>query len=176
MPGRLTAPSSYHRHVVCLLERCAHIGQVKQLQAHVITSGGGQSQFLSFKLLRFCSLVLSDLPTPASSSAPCPPQRLPLLRHALLPPLPSGRRRGRGRSRTLQPTAPPRPTPPQRVRLPPRPTRLRRSPRSQHAQIHPFPPSQDRLRCLRRCADVPSRLLRETRRLSDRASPVRQTA
>ncbi|XP_020099618.1 pentatricopeptide repeat-containing protein At1g33350 [Ananas comosus] len=62
MPGRLTAPSSYHRHVVCLLERCAHIGQVKQLQAHVITSGGGQSQFLSFKLLRFCSLVLSDLP------------------------------------------------------------------------------------------------------------------
>ncbi|XP_072955490.1 pentatricopeptide repeat-containing protein At1g33350 [Typha angustifolia] len=44
-----------------LLGRCTHLAHLKQLQSRLITSGHGQSQFVSFKLVRFCSLVLADL-------------------------------------------------------------------------------------------------------------------
>ncbi|KAG9446795.1 hypothetical protein H6P81_012923 [Aristolochia fimbriata] len=47
--------------VLRLLDRCKHHGHLKQLQAFVVALGKGQSNFYSFKLLRFCALALSDL-------------------------------------------------------------------------------------------------------------------
>ncbi|PKA54147.1 Pentatricopeptide repeat-containing protein [Apostasia shenzhenica] len=51
-----------NRVVVCLLDRCKRLTQLKQLQAFLVTLGHGQTQFFAFKLVRFCSMELTDLP------------------------------------------------------------------------------------------------------------------
>ncbi|CAA7398948.1 unnamed protein product [Spirodela intermedia] len=50
-----------NQHVLATLERCGHLRQLKQLQAHLIVLGHGHTQFFSFKLLRFSATVLADL-------------------------------------------------------------------------------------------------------------------
>ncbi|RVW31831.1 hypothetical protein VitviT2T_029306 [Vitis vinifera] len=47
--------------VLALLERCIHLNHLKQLQAFLITLGHAQTHFYAFKLLRFCTLALSNL-------------------------------------------------------------------------------------------------------------------
>ncbi|KMT10344.1 hypothetical protein BVRB_5g120940 [Beta vulgaris subsp. vulgaris] len=44
-----------------ILNKCKTLNHVKQLQSSLITLGHSQSQFFSFKLLRFCTLNLSNL-------------------------------------------------------------------------------------------------------------------
>ncbi|KAL4354382.1 hypothetical protein GQ457_06G041440 [Hibiscus cannabinus] len=38
------------------LEKCSHLGHLKQLQSFIITRGESQTQFYIFKLVRFCTL------------------------------------------------------------------------------------------------------------------------
>uniref|UniRef100_A0A0A9GUM2 Uncharacterized protein n=1 Tax=Arundo donax TaxID=35708 RepID=A0A0A9GUM2_ARUDO len=87
-----------------------------------------------------------------------PPQRLPLLRHALRLRLHRRLPRERactGRDRALPPHAPPRPPGAQPVRIPAHaPRRLRR--RCRPGQIDPFPRLQERLLRVRCHKDLPS--------------------
>ncbi|KAA8529736.1 hypothetical protein F0562_034164 [Nyssa sinensis] len=49
------------QHVLAILDKCNHLNHLKQLQTFLITLGHGQTQFFAFKLVRFCTLSLSDL-------------------------------------------------------------------------------------------------------------------
>ncbi|XP_020599484.1 pentatricopeptide repeat-containing protein At1g33350 [Phalaenopsis equestris] len=49
-----------NRQVLGVLEKCARLSQLKQLQAFLTTLGHSQTQFFAFKLLRFCSMELAD--------------------------------------------------------------------------------------------------------------------
>ncbi|CAA6662545.1 unnamed protein product [Spirodela intermedia] len=49
-----------NQHVLATLERCGHLRQLKQLQAHLIVLGHGHTQFFSFKLLRFSATSSSS--------------------------------------------------------------------------------------------------------------------
>ncbi|XP_059633567.1 pentatricopeptide repeat-containing protein At1g33350 [Cornus florida] len=49
------------QHVLAILDKCSHLNHLKQLQAFLTTLGHGQTQFLAFKLVRFCTLSLSNL-------------------------------------------------------------------------------------------------------------------
>ncbi|GFY99993.1 pentatricopeptide repeat (PPR) superfamily protein [Actinidia rufa] len=51
-----------NHHVLAILERCNHINHLKQLQAFLIALGHGHTQFFAFKLVRFCTLALVNLP------------------------------------------------------------------------------------------------------------------
>uniref|UniRef100_A0A1D1Z152 Pentatricopeptide repeat-containing protein At1g33350 n=1 Tax=Anthurium amnicola TaxID=1678845 RepID=A0A1D1Z152_9ARAE len=50
-----------HEHILGALERCSHLRHLQQLQAHLAVLGHAHTHFFSFKLLRFCALVLADL-------------------------------------------------------------------------------------------------------------------
>ncbi|PKU72549.1 pentatricopeptide repeat-containing protein At1g33350-like [Dendrobium catenatum] len=50
-----------NRQVLWLLEKCSRLPQLKQLQAFLTTLGHSQTQFFSFKLVRFCTMELADL-------------------------------------------------------------------------------------------------------------------
>ncbi|CAH9117333.1 unnamed protein product [Cuscuta europaea] len=54
-------PSNLNVHVRTVLEQCSHINHLKQLQAHLIILGHGQTQFYASKLVRFCTVSLSNL-------------------------------------------------------------------------------------------------------------------
>ncbi|XAR48154.1 hypothetical protein NMG60_11030884 [Bertholletia excelsa] len=56
----LNNPNLNH-HVLGILDKCNQINHLKQLQAFLIVLGHGQTQFFAFKLVRFCSLALSNL-------------------------------------------------------------------------------------------------------------------
>nr|GMD95393.1 pentatricopeptide repeat-containing protein At1g33350 [Ipomoea batatas] len=49
------------RKVQVVLEKYSHLHHLKQLQAHLITLGHGHTQFYASKLMRFCTLSLSNL-------------------------------------------------------------------------------------------------------------------
>ncbi|KAF5197013.1 Pentatricopeptide repeat-containing protein [Thalictrum thalictroides] len=49
------------KQVISILEKCRNLNHLKQLQSCLITLGHSQTQFLSFKLVRFCILSLSNL-------------------------------------------------------------------------------------------------------------------
>ncbi|KAL3528466.1 hypothetical protein ACH5RR_007788 [Cinchona calisaya] len=53
--------SNLNNHVLTILEKCKHLNHLKQLQAHLITLGHSQTQFYLFKLVRFCTIKLSDV-------------------------------------------------------------------------------------------------------------------
>ncbi|XP_074316674.1 pentatricopeptide repeat-containing protein At1g33350 [Silene latifolia] len=44
-----------------ILTKCTTLRHIKQLQASLFTQGHGQAQFFSFRLLRFCTLRLSNI-------------------------------------------------------------------------------------------------------------------
>ncbi|KAJ4713924.1 Pentatricopeptide repeat-containing protein [Melia azedarach] len=46
--------------VLAILERCNHINHLKQLHSFLITVGHSQDQFYAFKLVRFCTVKLSN--------------------------------------------------------------------------------------------------------------------
>ncbi|KAK4258408.1 hypothetical protein QN277_007863 [Acacia crassicarpa] len=48
-------------HVLSLLAKSNHLGHLKQLQCHLTVLGHAQTQFYAFKLVRFCTLSLSNL-------------------------------------------------------------------------------------------------------------------
>ncbi|KAL5710492.1 hypothetical protein ACHQM5_021047 [Ranunculus cassubicifolius] len=47
--------------VISILQKCRHLNHLKQLQSYLTTLGHGKTQFLTFKLVRFCILSLSNL-------------------------------------------------------------------------------------------------------------------
>ncbi|KAK8967383.1 Pentatricopeptide repeat-containing protein [Platanthera guangdongensis] len=51
-----------NRHVLSVFEKCTRLSHLKQLQAFLTTLGHSQTQFLAFKLVRFCYMELSDIP------------------------------------------------------------------------------------------------------------------
>ncbi|XP_073020975.1 pentatricopeptide repeat-containing protein At1g33350 [Primulina eburnea] len=53
--------SSLNRHVLSILDNCSNLNHLKQLQAHLTVLGHGQTHFYAFKLIRFCTLHLSNL-------------------------------------------------------------------------------------------------------------------
>ncbi|KAL2559925.1 Pentatricopeptide repeat-containing protein [Forsythia ovata] len=53
--------TSLNKHVLSILDRCNNLNHLKQLQAHLITLGHGNTHFYTFKLLRFCTVNLSNL-------------------------------------------------------------------------------------------------------------------
>nr|GMD22699.1 pentatricopeptide repeat-containing protein At1g33350 [Ipomoea batatas]GMD22817.1 pentatricopeptide repeat-containing protein At1g33350 [Ipomoea batatas] len=53
--------SNLNLQVQAVLEKCSHLHHLKQLQAHLITLGHGHTQFYASKLVRFCTLSLSNL-------------------------------------------------------------------------------------------------------------------
>ncbi|RAL53354.1 hypothetical protein DM860_007026 [Cuscuta australis] len=57
----MPSTSNLNVYVRTILEKCRHIHHLKQLQAHLIALGHGQTQFYASKLVRFCTLSLSDL-------------------------------------------------------------------------------------------------------------------
>ncbi|PHT36404.1 Pentatricopeptide repeat-containing protein [Capsicum baccatum] len=50
-----------HQDMLVILDKCRSSTQLKQLQGHLITTGHGQTQLYAFKLVRFCTISLSDL-------------------------------------------------------------------------------------------------------------------
>ncbi|KAK9200279.1 hypothetical protein WN944_015476 [Citrus x changshan-huyou] len=50
-----------NQQVLAILERCNHINHLKQLQSFLTTLGQSQTNFYAFKLVRFCTLKLSNL-------------------------------------------------------------------------------------------------------------------
>ncbi|WMV19828.1 hypothetical protein MTR67_013213 [Solanum verrucosum] len=50
-----------HQDILVILEKCRSLTQLKQLQGHLITIGHGQTQLYAFKLVRFCTISLSNL-------------------------------------------------------------------------------------------------------------------
>ncbi|KAJ0087564.1 hypothetical protein Patl1_06909 [Pistacia atlantica] len=50
-----------NQQVLAILERCNHLNHLKQLQSFLITLGHAQTNFYNFKLVRFCTLKLSNL-------------------------------------------------------------------------------------------------------------------
>ncbi|XP_078440595.1 pentatricopeptide repeat-containing protein At1g33350-like [Wolffia australiana] len=54
--------AALNNHVLRTISRCVHLRHLKQLQAHLVVLGHGQTQFFCFKLVRFCTNTLSHLP------------------------------------------------------------------------------------------------------------------
>ncbi|XP_028783054.1 pentatricopeptide repeat-containing protein At1g33350-like [Neltuma alba] len=50
-----------NEHVLSLLAKSNHLGHLKQLQGYLTVAGHAQTQFYAFKLVRFCTLSLSNL-------------------------------------------------------------------------------------------------------------------
>ncbi|XP_021768854.1 pentatricopeptide repeat-containing protein At1g33350-like [Chenopodium quinoa] len=57
----LSNTSNLTETVVAILEKCKTLNHLKQLQSSLITLGHAQAQFFVFRLIRFCTLHLSDL-------------------------------------------------------------------------------------------------------------------
>ncbi|XP_073129863.1 pentatricopeptide repeat-containing protein At1g33350 [Henckelia pumila] len=57
----LSFSPSTNKHVLSILDKCSNLNHLKQLQAHLIVLGHGQTHFYAFKLIRFCTLHLSNL-------------------------------------------------------------------------------------------------------------------
>ncbi|KAL7110401.1 hypothetical protein ACP275_05G023700 [Erythranthe tilingii] len=57
----LPSLTSLNRHVLTFLDKCSNLSHLKQLQAHLITLGHGETHFYAFKLIRFCTLRLCNL-------------------------------------------------------------------------------------------------------------------
>ncbi|KAK1266233.1 Pentatricopeptide repeat-containing protein [Acorus gramineus] len=90
-----------NQHILSNLEKCKHLHHIKQLQSHLITLGHEHTQFLTFKLLRSCSvfdvsyarLIFDRIPSPnvylftamitAYSILPDPPSALSLFNSML---------------------------------------------------------------------------------------------
>ncbi|GAA0150956.1 hypothetical protein LIER_09779 [Lithospermum erythrorhizon] len=53
--------SNLNDHVYAILNKCTNLIHLKQLQAHLITLGHGQTDFYVFKLIRFCTITLNNL-------------------------------------------------------------------------------------------------------------------
>ncbi|CAK9155815.1 unnamed protein product [Ilex paraguariensis] len=53
--------SDLYKHVLSIVEKCTHLNHLKQLQAHIITLGYSQTQFYQFKLVRLCTISLTNL-------------------------------------------------------------------------------------------------------------------
>lgn len=53
--------TSLNRHVLSILDKCSDLNHLKQLQAHLITIGHGDTHFYAFKLIRLCTLRLCNL-------------------------------------------------------------------------------------------------------------------
>ncbi|KAK3014221.1 hypothetical protein RJ639_008966 [Escallonia herrerae] len=54
----MLALSNLNEHVLTILQRCSHL---KQLQAYLTVLGHSQTQLHAFKLVRFCTITLSNL-------------------------------------------------------------------------------------------------------------------
>ncbi|KAM7464720.1 hypothetical protein LguiA_032841 [Lonicera macranthoides] len=50
-----------NQHVLAILDKCNHLNHLKQLHSYLITLGHAQTHFYAFKLLRFCTISLSNL-------------------------------------------------------------------------------------------------------------------
>ncbi|KAK6937914.1 Pentatricopeptide repeat [Dillenia turbinata] len=50
-----------NQYVLTVLSKCFHLNHLKQLQAFLLTLGHGQTHFYAFKLVRFCTVTLSNL-------------------------------------------------------------------------------------------------------------------
>ncbi|XP_060210832.1 pentatricopeptide repeat-containing protein At1g33350 [Lycium barbarum] len=50
-----------HQDILVILDKCKSLTVLKQLQSHLITIGHGQTQLYAFKLVRFCTISLSNL-------------------------------------------------------------------------------------------------------------------
>ncbi|KAG1354033.1 pentatricopeptide repeat-containing protein [Cocos nucifera] len=61
MPSNTNAQPTFNKHILSLLDKCGNLSHLKQLQAFLIATGYGQTQFYCFKLVRFCAIVLADL-------------------------------------------------------------------------------------------------------------------
>ncbi|XP_018732213.2 pentatricopeptide repeat-containing protein At1g33350 isoform X1 [Eucalyptus grandis] len=57
----MLSATNLNEHVSAVLGRGAHLSQLKQLHALIVTLGHARTQFLVFKLVRFCALHLADL-------------------------------------------------------------------------------------------------------------------
>ncbi|GFP88353.1 pentatricopeptide repeat-containing protein at1g33350 [Phtheirospermum japonicum] len=57
----LSCSNSLNRHVLTILDKCSNLNHLKQLQAHLITLGHGNTHLYAFKLIRFCTIRLRDL-------------------------------------------------------------------------------------------------------------------
>lgn len=50
-----------YQDILVILDKCKSLALLKQLQGHLITTGHGQTQLYAFKLVRFCTITLSNL-------------------------------------------------------------------------------------------------------------------
>ncbi|CDP11100.1 unnamed protein product [Coffea canephora] len=53
--------SNLNNHVLAILDKCKRLNHLKQLQAFLITLGHSKTQFFVFKLVRFCTVKLSNI-------------------------------------------------------------------------------------------------------------------
>ncbi|KAL6505435.1 hypothetical protein OROHE_022814 [Orobanche hederae] len=57
----LPCSNSLNRHVLTVLDKCSNLNHLKQLQAHLVTLGHGNTHFYAFKLIRLCTGRLCNL-------------------------------------------------------------------------------------------------------------------